>query len=264
MSMQQRRQLLELEAAIVNSPDPSATMTHIAQQNEMSPEELAGMLNRNRNDLQESGQLEGMVGEANAAAMQAQGGGGGSMAASLPRRILSLAASILVALVKMASVQISRDPRRSTIIAVLLACTLLAVRNAPRNGIVISSGSFPPLSRGHTTVFESPIAYLERHHVNSWEKGGWTSSLPEPMEVKSKKSSKSKKKSPRTVGGVGMTRSLKLDTFNLEESITVESNRCKDDGFALITTAQTLIVMDKSTVKDGKEDEDEDESLLEL
>ena len=44
--MAQRKQLLELEAAIVNSQDPTATLSHVAQQNGMSQEELAGMLER--------------------------------------------------------------------------------------------------------------------------------------------------------------------------------------------------------------------------
>ena len=46
VSMAQRKQLLELEAAIVNSQDPTATLSHVAQQNGMSQEELAGMLER--------------------------------------------------------------------------------------------------------------------------------------------------------------------------------------------------------------------------
>ena len=74
--MQQRKQLLELEAAIINSQDPGATLNHVAQQNNMSQEELAGMLERNHKDLQESGQLEGMMGDVNASlAAQQQGGG---------------------------------------------------------------------------------------------------------------------------------------------------------------------------------------------
>eukprot|EP00584_Thalassiosira_punctigera_P000553 CAMPEP_0172526972 /NCGR_PEP_ID=MMETSP1067-20121228/1791_1 /TAXON_ID=265564 ORGANISM="Thalassiosira punctigera, Strain Tpunct2005C2" /NCGR_SAMPLE_ID=MMETSP1067 /ASSEMBLY_ACC=CAM_ASM_000444 /LENGTH=548 /DNA_ID=CAMNT_0013310621 /DNA_START=35 /DNA_END=1677 /DNA_ORIENTATION=- len=264
VSMQQRRQLLELDAAIANSQDPSATINHVAQQNGMSPAELAGMLERNRRDLQESGQLEGMVGQVNAA-MQAQGGGGGMASASIPRRILSSVASILVALMKTASVQVSRNPRQSTIIAMLLVCSLLAIHNAPRNGIVISSGSFSPLSHGHTTVLDPPIEYLERTCANSWAKGGWTSSLPEPMEVKSKKSSKSKKQSHKFVGGVGMTGSLEIDTSNAQEGeVSVETSLSKEDGFEMVTTAQTLITMDDKIVNGGKEKEAEDESLLEL
>jgi len=262
VSMQQRRQLLELEAAIVNSQDPSGTLSHVAGQNGMSPEELAGMLDRNRNDLQDSGQLEGMVGEVNAS-LQAQqgggGGGGGAMSGSIPRRVLSLVVSIFAALAKTASVQISRNPKQSTVLAMILVFTFLSVHNAPKNGIVISSGSFPPFSGGHTTVLEPPIDYLERACVNSWEKGGWESSLPEPMEIQSKKSSKSKKKSPQVVGGVGMTGSLELDASDAEEGeVTVETSRSKEEGFALVTTAQTFITMDNND-EGGQEDEEDEE-----
>ncbi|KAL7533833.1 hypothetical protein ACHAXR_005470 [Thalassiosira sp. AJA248-18] len=270
VSMAQRKQLLELEAAIINSQDPSATLNHVAQQNGMSQEELAGMLERNRNDLLESGQYEGLAGEINAA-MQAQGGPGGggggrSMATSLPRRIISLVVSIFMALIKTASVQISRNPKQSTIFAMVLACTLLSIHNAPRNGIVISSGTFPPFSRGHTTLLEPPIDYLERHAVKSWEKGGWISSLPEPMEIKSSKktSSKSKKSPPLAVGGVGMTRSLDLDTTGAEDGeVTVETSRSKEEGFTLLTSAQTLISIDEIIVQDQKKDEDIIEEAME-
>jgi len=227
-----------------------------------------GMLEQNRNDLQESGQLEGMMGDVNAAAMQAQqqggGGGGGSMAASLPRRVVSLVISIFMALIKTASVHVSRNPKQSTLLGMALVCTLLAVHNAPRNGIVVSSGSFPPFSRGHTTLLEPPIDYLERCCVKSWEKGGgcWTSSLPEPIESSMKpKSSKSKKRQSATkaVGGVGMTRSLEIDTSSAEEGeVTVETSRAKDEGFALITTAQTLITMDTDTIVQDTDDESSD------
>ena len=253
VSMQQRKQLLELEAAIVNSQDPSATLNHVSQQNGMSPEELVGMLDRNRKDLQESGQLEGMAQEINAS-MQAQGGGGGGgrrkvASMSLPRRILSLITSILLALVKTASMQLSKHPKQSTLLAMLLAGTFLAVHNAPRNGIVVSSGTYRPFSRGHTTLLQPPIDYM----VNSWENRGGMSSLPEPIDVKSK-SSKSKKRS--TVEGIGMTRSLELDTSNAEEGeVTVETSRPKDGGFALVTTAVCEVnIIDK-------EGDDDDETL---
>lgn len=256
-SMQQRRQLLELEVTILNSQDPLSTLDHVAQNNGLSREELTGMLDRNRRDLEESGQLEGMLGEMHAA-MQAQGGGVGggggggqrlSMAnSSLPRRLLSLIISIVATFIKSASVQISRHPKQSTVLAALLTLTLLAMHNAPRNGIVISSGgTFPPFSSGHTTLLEPPVDYLERYCVNSWEKGGgWISSLPESKEVLDikKKSAKSKKKSTtQVVGGVGFTRSLEIATSNaVEGEVTVETSRAKlADGFQLITTAQTML-----------------------
>ena len=264
VSMAQRKQLLELEAAIVNSQDPQATLQHVAQQNQMSGEELVGMLDRNRKDLQDSGQLDAMVSDVDVA-MQAQmaagggGGGGRSMANSLPRRIIGLIISIFMGLIKTASVTISRSPKQSTLLAILLTGTFLAVHNAPRNGIAFQPGT--PILRGHTTVFEPPMIYLERSCVNSYERGGgWISSLPEPTtavkSTKKTKSSKSKKQSP--IGGIGMTQSLEeVDIVSnaKEGEVTVKTSR-KTEGFALITAAQTLITLDQSD-----DDTDSDEMM---
>ena len=259
-STQQRRQLLELEVTILNSQDPLATLDHVAKTNGLSREELTGMLDRNRRDLEESGQLEDMLGEMHAA-MQTQGGGGGgvggaqrrSMAdSSLPRRLIGFMFSVLLSWIKTACIHISRHPKRSTVLSTMLTCTFLAMHNAPRNGIVISSGtSFSPLfSNGHTTLLAPPVEYLERYFLRTWQKGGycWASSLPEPMEVAvvvGRKSAKSKKKS-EMVGGVGMTRLLNVDTPEaVEGKVTVETRREGSnnmiDGFALVSTAQTMI-----------------------
>ncbi len=257
-STQQRRQLLELEVTILNSQDPLATLDHVAKTNGLSREELTGMLDRNRRDLEESGQLEDMLGEMHAAT-QTQGGGGGvggaqrrSMAdSSLPRRLIGFIFSVLLSLIKTASVHISRHPKQSTALATMLTCTFLAMHYAPRNGIVISSGtSFSPFfSSGHTTLLAPPVDYLERYCLNSWKKGGdgWISSLPEPTEsvVDGRKSAKSKKKS-KIVGGVGMTRLLIVDIPEaVEGKVSVETRREGTnnmiDGFALVSSSQTMI-----------------------
>ena len=259
---------------ILNSQDPLATLDHVAKTNGLSREELTGMLDRNRRDLEESGQLEGMLGEMHAAMQSSPGGGGGvggaqrrSMAdSSLPRRLLSLIFSIFLSLMKTTSIHISRYPKQSTILATILTCTLLAMHNAPRNGIVISSGSFPPfLSSGHTTLLEPPVDYLERYCLNSWKRGnGWISSLPEPKEVVvvGKKSAKSKKKSSTTqlVGGVGMTRTLTIDTSDaVEGKVIVNSSSHRGDekmidGFTLISTARTMIRHHGSDESSDKDD----------
>ena len=247
VSMEQRKQLLELEAAIINSQDPSATLSHVAQQNNMSNEELAGMLERNHNDLQDSGQLEALMGEVNASLQQqaAAGGNRSSMSSSLPRRIISLLTSIILTLLKSASIQISRNPKSSTLFFTLLSCTLLGIHNAPRNGIVISS-SLNPFSKGHSTLLEPPVSYLERYVVSSYERNdGWISSLPEPSTKTSKKSKS--KKQQQVVGGVGMTNLLEFDMSNLQEgevSVSTSRGAKVQDGFTLITTAQTLVSID--------------------
>ena len=99
----------------------------------MSPDALAGMLTRNRNELRESGQLDGLQAEAAAsvaAALQAQGGGGG-LGATLPRRLLKLVASVFLALVQAASTQVRRHPRISTTLGLLLAADVLPAAGSP-------------------------------------------------------------------------------------------------------------------------------------
>ena len=217
--------------------------------------------------MADSGQLDGMVADVNASLQaqqqQQQGGGGTSMSASasLPRRTLSLLTSILMTILKTASLQISHHPKQFTLLFVLLTASLLAVHNAPKNGIVISntSGTFPPFSRGHTTLMEPPVDYLERYCVSIYEKnGGWISSLPEP-QVSKKKKSKSNK---TVVGGVGMTSSLDIDTSTFQkDEVTVKTSKGSkvQDGFALVTTASTLITYSD---EDG-DDEDNDTELIE-
>jgi hypothetical protein len=265
-SMAQRRQLLALEAAIINSEDPSSTLEHVAKQNGMSSQDLVGVLDRNRQDLRESGQLDGMLAEANAAALGGGGGGNGA-SASLPRKIVGLLLSIIVSLLRTASVGISRHPVQSTAFASLLVIACLAAHDAPRNGIVISSGSFPPFSRGCTTLFEPPMDYLERYCVDSRERGssGWTSSLPEPTSKKSEKKKRSSSSSSRTaVGGVGMTRFLEIDGGSSsfvdgdEGSTDVETSRSgMVDGFELITTARAFVVKPDDGRGEGEDIVDE-------
>jgi hypothetical protein len=251
LSLKQRQQLLQLESVIVSSPDPASTLDQVAQQNGMSSNDLAGMLTRNRDDLRESGQLDAMLKEvSNAAAMQGSGrGGGGGVSASLPRRIVSILLSIIVTIIRMASVHASRHPGQLTILLAILSIALLAMHNVPRNGIVISSGTYPPFIRGKSTVFMPPITYLDERHCV-----GWSSSLP-----KHKKGAGSK--------GVGMTRSLKINTSSGsnedDQGVYVESSR-KIDGFKLVTTATTIIDFDDTEeVDEDVHDEDENEVQLE-
>ena len=250
LSLKQRQQLLQLESVIVSSPDPASTLDQVAQQNGISSNDLAGMLSRNRDDLRESGQLDAMLQEvSNAAAIQGSRRGGG-VSASLPRRIISILLSIIVTVIRMASVHASRHPGQSTILFAILSIALLAMHNLPKNGIVISSGTYPPFIRGKSTFFMPPITYLDERHCV-----GWTSSLPNH-----KKSTGSR--------GVGMTRSLKINTSSGrsnedDQGLYVKSSR-KIDGFKLVTTATTIIDFDDTKeVDDDVVDEDENEMTLE-
>lgn len=51
LSQAQREQLLQLEQAIVNSPNPRETLMQVAESNNMDPNELVNMLERNRRDM---------------------------------------------------------------------------------------------------------------------------------------------------------------------------------------------------------------------
>ncbi|KAL3796931.1 hypothetical protein HJC23_000684 [Cyclotella cryptica] len=249
VSAAQRKQLLELDVAIANTPDPSSTLAHVAQQNGISAQELAGMLDRNRRDLQESGMLNEMLEGVNASLAAAGMGGGRNVASgTLPRRILSVMSSLVVALAKTTAVQISRHPRQTTLLAMVAILSLLTIHNIPKNGLVMSSGSFPPFSRGHSTLLEPPISYMQQYYVDSWARGKWESSLPKPMKLTSKeggKKSKSKKESESiVVGGVGMTRSLTYDSSEAQvDKVTVETQVDKD-GYSLVTTAFQMIPID--------------------
>lgn len=257
VSLAQRKQLLELESAIVQSQDPQATLSHVAQQNGMSPQDLAGMLNRNRKELEETGQLEQMQAEVNAAIMQGQGAGGGrSMNATLPRRIIGLVSSIIVAIIKSAAVQISKRPKQSTFLACIVFATLFVSYNAPRNGVAV----FPPFSGGHTTIVQPPNDYLENYFVRKWTNGnGWDNSLPASSKVAEKKKGSKSKKQPLI--GVGMTTSLEIDTTNAVEDVTVESTRNDEDGYSMVTSAYLLISTSDGDDEDNMEHEYMEESV---
>ena len=84
-SLEQRKQLLELSVAIAQTPDPTSTLDHVAQQNGITANELGAMLERNVKDLQDSGQLEEML-QGVQANLAAQGGGGGRGGGTCARR----------------------------------------------------------------------------------------------------------------------------------------------------------------------------------
>ena len=226
LSFAQRKQLLELEAAIVNSQDPQGTLNHVAQQNGLAPDDLVGMLNRNRKDLESSGQLDGMVADVNAGLHTQQAGGG---VGGLPmRRLLNLITGLIMAIVRASTNQISKNPRSSLMLALVMGSVLYGMHSAPRNGIIV------PFSSARTTVLEPPVSYLQRYMLDSVG-DGWASSLPDPPK---KMGSKSKKRM-----AIGMTRFLQVDDDVEEDEINVKSDRGVD-GFSLVTSAQTMVSID--------------------
>lgn len=247
-SLEQRKQLLELSVAIAQTPDPSSTLAHVAQQNGISAEELGNMLDRNTRDLQESGQLEEML-QGVQANLAAQGAGRGA-SGTLPRRIISLLTSLIVGTGRATAGQVVRHSKHSFALAMIMLLTLLAMHNIPKNGLVISTGA-SPFSRGHTTLFNPPVDYMQQHYMNL--AGAWESSLPEPKEKKSK--------ARKQAGGVGMTRFLGLDFSEAQaEKVTIETELDRK-GFSLITTASQLILLED--VFDIKQNDDEEENDME-
>jgi hypothetical protein len=69
---------------------------------------------------------------------------GGGASALLPRCIHGLALYALAALIRTAYVWALCHPSQLTALAIALAVALLALRTAPRDGIVITSGLSPP------------------------------------------------------------------------------------------------------------------------
>lgn len=154
VSMQQRQQLLQLQQAIQNSPDPNGTLQQVAQSNNMSPNELYQMIERNAQDLQQDPALLSELQQ-----FAQSNGGGRGIGNSIPKMLMRMVAALAVAIRQSAH----QNPRAFSIMALsalLIFYTLLAI---PRTGIQISSGrSLLTLSKGPTTVFSPPDRYLHK------------------------------------------------------------------------------------------------------
>ena len=108
LSQKQRDQLTKLEAAIMSSPDPQATLTQIAQANKMNAADLAGMLERNRSDL-----------------------GGPSTSrriSSWPQAVLQILATLTLIIQQM----VSKHPKFFGVLASSIVLVLYIVWTAPR------------------------------------------------------------------------------------------------------------------------------------
>lgn len=149
-SQNQRDQLLQLEDAILNSPNPQETLIEVAKANGMQPQDLVDLLQRNRADME-----------------MAAGGGGRSRGSlsdmtshTLPRRLLSLVLSLFAAMGQCAR----SNPRLFGIAATALLLTGHVLFQAPRSGVVLSKGAKPLLlSGGHTTMLAPPSRYIDRY-----------------------------------------------------------------------------------------------------
>ena len=146
LSQQQRQQLLQLEDVIMKSPDPEATLQQAAEANQMSPQDLLSMLQRNRSDLEQG-----------LAADPGRGGGGGGMSSTVGGNLRKILAALVAVMTKSAS----QNPKAfSLIVTTLLVVAFLAI-SAPRTGLVLSSHR-GVLSRGPTTILQPPTKFLEK------------------------------------------------------------------------------------------------------
>lgn len=155
LSMNQRQQLVQLQQAIQDAPDPSGTLEQVAQSNDMSPQELYQMIEKNAQDLQQDPALLSELQQF----AQSNGGGGGSIGNSLPKMLFRIIAAMGVAIRQTAN-QNPRTVTMTALAAVLIFYTLLAI---PRTGLHISSSrSLLTLSSGPTTMFSPPDQYLHK------------------------------------------------------------------------------------------------------
>lgn len=139
LSTKQRQELSKLEEAIRSSPDPQETLLKVAQANQMDPNDLVNMLNRNRQDLNQ----------------QQQGGGG--------RQQINVWQS-LVQVGTRGGQWMRRHPRSAAGLGVTLLTGLYATRAMRTSGLAVSSTRRTVLgwSRGATTLFPPPTGYLQR------------------------------------------------------------------------------------------------------
>ena len=142
LSMKQRQELLQLEQAILQAPDPEATLAQVAAANEMDPRELAGMLARNRRDLEQ--------------------GGAGGMPSGGGNNIWQSLAATGAAVGQWAQ----RHPRTAVAVGTTVAMGAYTTWSLPRTGLVVSTRK-SVWSKGATTVFAPPVAYLEQAMVRN-------------------------------------------------------------------------------------------------
>ena len=105
LSQAQRNQLLQLEQAIMSSPDPQATLAKVAEANGMHPRDLAIMLQRNRQDM-----------------------GGARMVKTWPQAILKVLSSLGLLLSQTAR----RSPRMFSLAVMALLVLIHVLIAAPR------------------------------------------------------------------------------------------------------------------------------------
>jgi hypothetical protein len=273
LSSQQRQQLTELERVIRQSPDPQATLRQVAASNDMDPQDLANILQRNRSDL-----------------TGGEGGGGGS-------RPLSARNNRVTQLLGAVTVLLQRHPKLSVgIISIALIILYLRYIEIPRTGVCLSTSRSPYWwSRGPTTFLAPPNAFVQRllRQVEENETTSTTvlyrsllevvpitSTLLEPGVVQSiKKRRKLWKRAFVTEQAISLHRRRRHHTNNEEEEEEVEEDAedvdeiMLDQASRLLTDPRTLVEWipgvrivpstgsSSSVASNDKNDDDDDDSV---
>jgi len=149
LSMNQRQQLVQLQQAIQNAPDPSGTLEQVAESNGMSADDLYQMIEKNAQDLQQDPQL---LSELQSFAKQS------SIGNSLPKMMFRIVASLGIGIRQMAK----QNPRAFTVTALVGLVIFYSLLAIPRTGLHVSSGRSLLLSSGPTTVFAPPDRYVHK------------------------------------------------------------------------------------------------------
>lgn len=149
LSMNQRQQLLQLEQAILSSPNPDATLEQVAAQNDMAPNDLYDMLQRNHADM---------------AAAGAAGDGSSSSSGATRTNVAWQAVTGITGVAWHAA---SKHPKAASLFTVSLVGALyIGLVAVPRTGLVLSSRPRRALwllpTAGPTTAWYPPARYVQR------------------------------------------------------------------------------------------------------
>eukprot|EP00980_Cylindrotheca_fusiformis_P028071 scaffold22577_cov122-Cylindrotheca_fusiformis.AAC.50 len=136
LSMKQRQQLKQLEAALHSSPDPEGTLSKIAAANNLSPQELMNLMVKNSRDLDQDPAL--------------------AKATTIPRAAMKAVAAVGVIVSQFAR----NHPRCFTVSILALSLLLYASFEIPRTGLQLSRRR-SLMWRGPTCVFNPPQSYLQ-------------------------------------------------------------------------------------------------------
>jgi len=259
LSQNQRNQLMQLEQAIRNSPDPQATLVKAAEANQMDPQDLVDLLNRNRNDM-----------------MMAQGGasGGGGGTLVVRNAVGKAVTSVTVLLGHVAR----KHPRSLGLFILLALLVAYASIAAPRTGLELSSRRNALLgSKGPTTVWDPPTAFVQRRFLSSDDSFSrqWTDSEKKTKKMKEGEEASDWRQLVPVLSGDSdddsstqwLTRSqLKKqhDLPNLQQVATAQATLSVRDFLNRRGPERQKPVGDEEDAEEGANDEQEEQIVAEI